>query len=478
MYWCENPAGRKNDQLIFVKVTLQYIRTGIFIRKACTFATSSLHAIIMRQAARYHFIFLSFLLVTTTATAQKNTADMVFNTALNELLHQKEYFKLEIKYRLLKNDLEKAQQLYFGCFIDNAFNRNEAAITGIDIFLKQHEASIPDSVKAALLLLQADSYYKLFQYTKAGFNDSIVIASYSTAIDSTLLRRVRNDLLTANILKDIPPQQTQVNNGTVLTWKKDRMGLTSIPVQVAHQTINSVFDTRANISCITETYARKLGLHLMDGTVEDGSGITGIRFQNQLGIADSLYIGDILFTHVVFLVMPDDKLRFGLFFSINLIIGFPVIEQMKEIQLYKDGRMIVPAMASTGGEHNLAIDGPDPILYLQSGNDSLCFQLDLGAQQTSLYATYFERYATNIIANGKKTTVKLGGAGGSKRKDIYLIPQLSLSIANKNIILRKVNVFTQKLSPQERFYGNLGQDFINNFDKLVLNFKAMSFEVE
>jgi hypothetical protein len=81
------------------------------------------------------------------------------------------------------------------------------------------------------------------------------------------------------------------------------------------------------------------------------------------------------------------------------------------------------------------------------------------------------------MKDGKKTTTKLGGAGGSIRKDIYLIPELNLSVDNKVVTLRKVSIFTQKLSSQERLYGILGEDFIRGFDEFVLNFRSMYFKV-
>jgi predicted aspartyl protease len=426
----------------------------------------------------FPLLLLSILGLPTVAIAQiNNGVTNAFTKRLETLLDQKEYFRLDKDLKFFKENLAEGEKLYYQCFVDNAFNRNEACITDIDKMFKITSLILPDSTKAALLLLESDSYFKLFQYARAAHIDSIVLSKYASWLENSVLSDTKNNFLISKALQDIPPQETNIYHGTTLKWKYDRMGLINIPVKINNQTINSVFDTKANFSCITQTYANKIGIKILDAFIEEGSAITGIRFKNGLGVADSLYIGDIVLKNVVFLVMPDEKLQFGSF-SIHAIIGYPVIEQLIEIQFYKDGRMIVPANVSENNLHNLVLDGLNPVLSLKTGNDTLCFHLDLGAQQTRLYATYFERYKEAIIKEGKKTTTKIGGAGGSIRKDIYLIPELNFFVDNKDVRLRKVNIFTQKLSPQERLYGILGEDFIRNFDEFVLNFRYMFFKVK
>lgn len=434
----------------------------------------------MKHSLFFPFLLLLFSLLglTTLAIAQTNNGiTNAFTERVKTLLNQKEYFRLDKEFKFFEDNPEEGEKLYYQCFIDNAFNRNEACITNIDKIFKQKSLTLQDSAIAALLLLQSDSYFKLFQYANAARNDSVVLSQYADWLETSVLSDTKNNFIISKALQNIPPQEIYAYQGASLKWKKDRMGLINIPVKINNQTINSVFDTKANLSCITETYAAKVGVKMLDASIEEGSGITGIRFRNGLGIVDSLDIGDIALKNVVFIVMPDEKLQFGPF-SIHIIIGYPVIEQLKEVQFHKDGQMIVPANPTESDLHNLALDGLNPVLSLKAGKDTLCFHLDLGSQRTRLYASYFERYKDAVLKEGKKTTTKLGGAGGTVKKDIYLIPELSLSVDNKNVTLSKVNVFTQKLSPQERLYGILGEDFVLKFDAFILNFTSMYFKVK
>ncbi len=63
-----------------------------------------------------------------------------------------------------------------------------------------------------------------------------------------------------------------------------------------------------------------------------------------------------------FLVFPDEALAFPeIGYQIHGIIGFPVIEGMKEIEITRDDRFIVPDKRSTFSERNLAIDFLTPL---------------------------------------------------------------------------------------------------------------------
>jgi hypothetical protein len=150
-----------------------------------------------------------------------------------------------------------------------------------------------------------------------------------------------------------------------------------------------------------------------------------------------------------------------------------VIEQWKEFHLYKDGRMFIPRTPEKGELHNFALDGLDPVVSLKTGNDTLCFHLDLGADETVLYSAYFERFKRHVLSTGKKKVQQYGGAGGIKERQVYVIPSLPLELGDKKITLDSVDVFSEQIFPGEKFYGNLGRDFAWRFHELIFNFKDM-----
>jgi predicted aspartyl protease len=393
---------------------------------------------------------------------------------LQDLLDHKEYFKFDKALQSAAPVLSAGQRSYFNAFRDNAFNKNEACIATVDSLLGTNAPAIPDSVKANLLILQGDSYFKLGQYAKAAANDSLIIARYPKAIDQVVLEDVMNELLIRKALKTTPAQQTIIVANTTVHWTRDSIGLIEIPITTVGRSVAAIFDTRANISSITRTYADKLHLHPLDVSYQEGAGITNAQFQVGLAVADSLMIGNILVKNTVFQVMPDSLLYIApVKFQLNIILGFPVIAQLGEFQWYSDGSLTIPRTPGTSTLHNLALDGLDPVLALVADNDTLPFHFDTGASSSVLYSTYFTKHKAAILKTAVKKTQTFGGAGGSRKKESYVLPSLRLTLDNKTVSVDSVSVFRDKIRPGERLYGNIGQDFMKQFSELTFNFRDM-----
>jgi hypothetical protein len=392
---------------------------------------------------------------------------------LQTLLYQKEYFKLD-KALQTAQDLTAAQRSYFTAFTGNVFNKNEACVATVDSLLATNANPLPDSSKVILLRLQGDSYFKLGQYAKAATDDSLIIARYPKAVDKATLEDVMNELLIRKALKTTPPQRTGIDGGTTVHWTRDSIGLIEIPMTSGGHNVSAIFDTRANISSITKTYAGKLHLHALDVAYQEGAGITGAQFQVGLAVADSLRIGNVLVKNAVFQVMPDSLLYIApIKFQLNIILGLPVIAQLQEVQWYSNGNLTIPQTPQTSTLHNLALDGLDPVMTLIADNDTLTFHFDTGASSSVLYSAYFEKHKAAILKTAVIKTQTFGGAGGARKKDSYVLPILHFTLDNKTVSVDSVSIFSQKIYPGEKFYGNIGQDFMRGFSEFTINFKDM-----
>ena len=393
---------------------------------------------------------------------------------LQDLLDHKEYFKLDKALQSAAPDLPAVERTYFTAFTDNAFNKNQGCIASVDSLFGKNEPAISDSVKAKLLILQGDSYFKLGQYAKAAMNDSLIIARYPKTVDQAILDDVMNELLIRKALKTTPAQQTIISANTTVHWTRDSIGLIEIPISSGGRNAAAIFDTRANISSITRTYADKLHLHPLDVSYQEGAGITGAQFQVGLAVADSLMIGNILIKNAVFQVMPDSLLYIApVKFQLDIILGFPVIAQLGEFQWYSDGNLTIPRTPGTSTLHNLALDGLDPVLNLVAAGDTLPFHFDTGASSSVLYSTYFAKHRAAILKTAVKKTKTFGGAGGSRKKESYVLPSLRLTLDNKTVSVDSVSVFQEKITTGEKLYGNIGQDFMKKFTAFTVNFQDM-----
>jgi hypothetical protein len=395
---------------------------------------------------------------------------------LQSLLDKKDYFRLSESLGAVMDKISTKSYTYYHAFVESAFNQVKKSQEDIQTLLTLYASVLNDTERVALLSLEEKNYFLAFDYAHAAQTDRELLNHYSHILDSTVVKDIQNELLVRNALAGIAPQEITQTETTTLHWTRDKIGLMEIPLKCRGFEYQCIFDTRANISSITKTFASKLGLKMLDVSYEEGSGITGIRFKCSMGIADSLYFGNILLRHVVFQVMPDEVLYLAQAqFSLDIILGFPVIEQLKEIQIYQDGRMTIPLEATRNAAKNLALDGLNPVILLKSeSNDSLSFYFDSGSTGSDLYSIYFNKYRAKIISESKKENVEYGGAGGAIKANVYSLDSLSLFVSDRKVTFRKINVLSKPIgSKPDKFYGNIGQDLISQSKEMILNFEDM-----
>ena len=235
---------------------------------------------------------------------------------------------------------------------------------------------------------------------------------------------------------------------------KDWIGLWNIPVTVSDSTYDFIFDTGANISTITKSYAKKLGFKILETEFEVGTA-TNIKVKSGLAIAEKISLGNITFHNVVFLVLPDEALSFPqVNYYINGVVGFPMIEAMEEIHITKDHELIVPLKPETKNIQNLAFDGLTPIILTVHKNDSLSFAFDTGAMTTHLYLSYYNKYKNEIDSNYEMRTIIIGGAGGSIDVKGFILNDVIFSIGNTKANLDKVRLIAEEIKDKDNyFYG-------------------------
>jgi Aspartyl protease len=416
---------------------------------------------------------ITFFVFSCTQHNKKNIEDYSsIEKTLQPLLQKGEYFKL--KTELLENQtrlpVDKLQ--FYQAFVESAFNHYPKSILLSESLLKKNDSTLQDSARVNLLLLLRDNYFKTYQYKKAAETGQDLLTNYKTILGERS-HDVENSLLIHEGLKDIPPQQIGLKKVS-LKWKYNKLGLIEIPIKTKTSTLGIVFDTRAHISTVTQSFAKKLGLKILDVSFEESSGLTGIKFKSGLGLADTLYLGDILIQHVIFQILPDEQLRFpAINYTLDGILGFQVITQLNEVQIYRGGDFIISPISTPSNLNNLAFDGSTTAISLIQGSDTISFHFDTGATGSEFYSNYFNKYKSEIIKNGKTDTVETGGAGGSVKTLDYILPTVNLKIGDKKIKLKDVAIHATPTFKGQKYNGNIGQDVIKQFDEMTLNFEFM-----
>jgi hypothetical protein len=68
----------------------------------------------------------------------------------------------------------------------------------------------------------------------------------------------------------------------------------------------------------------------------------------------------------------------------------------------------------------------------------------------------------------------VGGAGGMRQVRAYTLSPLVLRIGGREATVPQVRVYIEPTSSDsDRFYGNIGQDVIRQFEAMTLDFRRM-----
>lgn len=294
--------------------------------------------------------------------------------------------------------------------------------------------------------------------------------------DAETLRDTEQTLAVAVAIEPLAPQETVLLMATELPRTVDRAGLTRLPALINSLECSAVFDTGANLCVASEGFARKHGLWVATGTVEVQAA-TGKTVRARVGLAKSLALGECLFRNVPFLVFRDDDLTFEeIHYTIEVILGFPVISELKTVRVRKTGSVSLAFPRTRTGIRNLALDGLSPLIAVEMDGRAYPFLLDTGATHTSLTEGALISIPT-LAARARTSTGATGGAGGVVKGDVQVITDLSLLVAGLRQTLPSVHV-TPNTQDSTRFYfGTIGTDILLAGVGYELDFREMEFSL-
>lgn len=391
-----------------------------------------------------------------------------FNGTIFNDIKSKNFFAAKQTYNQTKKNYTKAEQEFIEATLENAFNKPEISNERINLLLSD-KSVLPDSVSLRLYQLKTDNLIKLYEYKKASETIAYMLKTYKAIISEEKLADWQNSYKLWDALKDAPKQTIDVAGTTKQKMKIDKAGLKNLSVSNGNGHIDFIFDTGANLSTVNQTTAEKLQMTIIPADIEVGS-ITGQKVNTNLAICPLLKIGDIEIKNAVFLVMKDDALYIPqIDYKMNGIIGFPIINALREIQLTKDGYFIIPEKETKIAHFsNMALDELTPMIFM---ND-MHFSFDSGASESILYQAFYLKYKNEIDGKYPLVEFGFGGAAGSKKFSGFSISH-RFDILDKKVDLENLKVIKDKIKNEETVYGNIGQDIINQFDKMTLNFDQM-----
>lgn len=395
---------------------------------------------------------------------------------LYKFYYSKDYFKLKNNYeKIILN--EKWENEFFKGVVFSIFSEPDKANNIFNDLLNNFGDVIPDSLKSEIYKHKAINHENLCEYKDALTALKIRNEKYYTYLDDEEKEEITDDISLYDALKDEVPQTVSGKTGTQIQMKKDIAGLWNIPVSINGQALEFIFDTGANITVIVESYAKKLGIKIIDSKINVGTS-TDIKVQSKAGICKELKIGNMTFHNVAILILPDEALTFGGgIYKIYGVIGHPVIKAFEEFTIDKKNLLTVSEKPENGKYSNLCFEGNNPVMQIVHSSDSLSFLFDSGANTTSLYVPYYDLYKKDIEGKYSLIDIVIGGAGGEKKYKGYRLNDIILKTGNSSAEIDDVSLIIEKIKDESLyFYGKLGQDYLKKFEKIKFNFKSMFIE--
>lgn len=392
---------------------------------------------------------------------------------LLRMLDKKDFFRLEALLQEKRSELSPYIALYLEANLQNAFNQTEQSLQTIDKLLGNYSKSLDDALLHRVFVIKYDNLFKQYRYSQAAEALKIAIDKYGDVVDSGWLGMLREEYYGfVKAVKEFPAQKMYITTDVSIPVSLNQYNHMIINVSSGGHSENFVFDTGAS-NVISESSARRMGIRMLSSEAST-TGAVDKKVQLKVGLADKLRIGDLVFENVVFKIMPDKSLSFPeANYVIHGIIGFPVMNQMKKIEICKNKSITVVAHPQKCNSRNLFLDFAMPIVQLEANRDTVLFVLDTDANTTKFSANYFAAHTDEIKEKGTLNTIRRGGIGGFVDNEVYDLKNVPLKIGGQEMAVPTIKVLTDKLSFLTNYDGHLGQDVLMHFDKLTLNFRDM-----
>jgi predicted aspartyl protease len=395
---------------------------------------------------------------------------------MTKLLLAKDYFGLEAALKNSGADLSEANRLYFRAHLESAFNQTEQSLLTIGTLFSKHKKSLDNMAIHNLLLVKYNNYLRQFEYDQMTKTRYALLENLpNVKLDNSDKEALKTALRGYGLLESVPPQKIFHPTGAdaIIPVKKDNFENLTIQATCNGVTETFILDTGATLSAISESVAKRMGIRFLDGSQRMIT--VASELDVKLGVADSLVIGDLLFENVVFAIFPDENLTFPQFnYNIRGIIGFPLMNQMKELRInHRSRNIVVPRTPVKQELHNLFWDGAYPIVRLESGLDTLLFMLDTGAIQSRFFKKYFDTHRKSIVEKGQHAITIVNDLAGSTPRETYELKDVPFKIDDFKITLPRIKVFTKDHENNKYYDGTIGQDVLMHSDEMILNFESM-----
>jgi predicted aspartyl protease len=247
-------------------------------------------------------------------------------------------------------------------------------------------------------------------------------------------------------------------------------------------TISAVIDSGAVLSILSEKMAAQIGVDTIGDFRGEFYGLLGEPIAVRFGLLKSLDLGGIRIENVPVAIMPDDKMRFLVTdkreFNIDFLLGANLLKEFRlELDFVRSTvtlTRVLPGDRRPDPEQNLFIGGFRPFVRgMVNRKGWFLFVLDTGSEVTFLNESRLATLPINYYAP-RIHTATLQGLGGAKKRGTK-IEDVEIGVDRWAGRFVTVPMYS---SEESLTVGIIGQNFLKNFDRVVIDFGRMRVDLE
>ena len=430
------------------------------------------------QKSRITVFFVLFILHLQYLTAQ--TSDL----QLSELLNKQDYWALNEQYPLLKKQASRQFQLYTEAMLNHFFNKPEQSNENIQEILTDYPDWLPIEVQNYLALTVAANALNMQDYAKAASIYGQYIEQMESYLDSSSMAAYKSAYKLYKSLENTPPisvvyGQKQTN----IPLSKDTFGLLTLPVMIGKEKsnmLNFTLDFGASLSVIEEKYVDGINIRILSDSISINNPYGSFDGYTKFGVAEEIYLGDILVKNVIFIIYPDRIIDVYPENEMNAILGLPILQALENLQISSTVLSVSSVSKPSKFKPNMLIFNSSLFVHAKSSkNKSLRMHFDSGSDDSHLNKNYLSENQEDVghfIAD----SIHKAALGGIQKIGILKMPHFSCKIGNKKLHFSSMYIeMADYLSGYFPIDGVLGLDLITQHKKvIVIDFKNMYFQIK
>lgn len=252
-----------------------------------------------------------------------------------------------------------------------------------------------------------------------------------------------------------------------------------IPISINGKSVNWGLDTGFNLSIMSESEARMLGLKIDDVSAR-ASDLNGGTVEVRTAVVPVLAIGTVLLHNVPFLIAKDSQEPWNeLPPGSRALIGLPVAIALGSVEWRSDGTIETGFGLNhpTNSDGDLCFDDLAAVTRVQFEDKQLDFIFDTGDTAGSeLWSRFAADFSEMVKKEGAKSTRQVNEVGGSNIRETILLPEIKLGVGGLETTLHPATIYSQPVGDRTH-HGLLGTDVLSQAREVRVDFRSMSLQL-